>query len=132
MDTFRIGARKGDHLEVSVAAREDGGIDVTFEASAAGVSARDRASLRAGAFERFRDALLALDEGGPNEALFAADDRSLQVRISRAAADGFVAECFVVGANSGGSVLKLIVKLDAAQLAELLWALDAIARDAQS
>ena len=130
MDTFRIGARKGDHLEVSIAARPDGGVDAAFEASAAGISARDRASLRAGAFERFRDALLALDEGGPNDALFAADDRTLRICISRAPAGGFVADCIAVPPSSGGSVLKLIVKLDPSQLAELLWALDAIARDA--
>ncbi len=130
MDTFRIGARKGDHLEIALAARDDGAVDATFAASAAGVNARDRATLRAGEFERFRDALLALDEGGDTDARFAADDRSLQVRVSRARTGGFVAECFVVPASSGGSVLKLVIKLDAAQLAELLWALDAIARDA--
>jgi hypothetical protein len=127
VDTFRIGARKGDHVEVQIAPGDGALFDASFVVAAAGVRAAEREPLRAEDLVCFRDALRALDEGGSAEAEMRTEDRSLQVRVTRAA-NGFRAECVAMG--GGGSLLKLVIPIDGVHLAELIWALDGTLRDA--
>lgn len=126
MSSVRIGARKGDHVELELEGG-GGGVDVAFAASAAGVRAADRARLARGDLARFRDALRALDEGRDVEASLVTIERSLHVRVARDGAR-FHADCLVTEPR-GGTVIKLGFALDAAKLAELLWALDGAVRD---
>jgi len=129
VDAFTIGAKRGDHVAMRLAAHGDEILDVDFDVAAAGVSARASSQLRAGDLGRFRDALRALDEGVDAPADLVTLDRALRLRISQGARGAFVAQCFAQPESAGGAILKVTVSLDGAQLAELLWALDGVARD---
>jgi hypothetical protein len=129
VDAFTIGAKRGDHVAMRVLAREGVMLDVDFDVAAAGVSARASSRLRTGDIERFRDSLRALDEGGDVPADLVTGDRALRVRVARGGGGVFVAQCFAQPSSGGGTILKVVVTLSGVELAELLWALDGVARD---
>jgi hypothetical protein len=128
--SFLVGARRGDHVAVRVASRGDGALDASFDAVAAGVGASGTAPLRAIALAAFRDALRALDEGSDASADLATEGGALRIRVSRATAGAFVAQCFASEPQTE-TVVKVVAPIDGVQLAELVWALDGVVRDVE-